>query len=324
VGSDGESIESLEIGDRDDPSNWYDMLAPELLSADVLDELATDRRAVVLDDGDHPVTVRLPRTSTEANTAEATDPISLQPAVEEYEIEPEYDIAASYLGSIIEDDEPGDVVVDHTGQYISYQPPEDGPESNNGSTRGESLSLPRNVFGDVVHKAVELGIDSGDESTIRRMSEQVAIQHDVHPDRLAESDVTEILRHVNSAVEYLNSLERDGGVDEKMVRATLDSGQLYGNIDHLSVTGDEYQVVDYKTNNISSPQLIDAKSEYYKWQMKAYAVALHQFNPDKHVEATLLFTEVGAQRSFRWNPGELAELTTDLNATVRSSLSGHF
>jgi ATP-dependent helicase/nuclease subunit A len=323
AGSDDESIESLEIGDRDDPSNWYDMLAPELLSADVLGELATNRRAVVPDDGDHPVTVRLPRTSTEANTAETTDPISLQPAVEEYEIEPEYDIAASYLGSLIEDDAPGDVVVDHTGQYISYHPPEDDSESSYGSPSGESSSLPRNVFGDVVHKAVELGIASEDESTIRRLSEQVAIQHDVNPDRLSESDVTAILRHVNSAVEYLDSLDWDGGVDEKMVRAMLDSGQLYGYIDHISKMDDGYSVVDYKTNDISRSQLIDAKSDYYEWQMKAYAVSLHQSNPQMNVEATLLFTETDAQRSFHWSPGELEELETELDAAICSRLSNH-
>lgn len=104
---------------------------------------------------------------------------------------------------------------------------------------------------------------------------------------------------MNSAAEYLDSPDGDGGVDENMVRAILDSGQLYGNVDYLSTTGDEYHVVDYKTNYISNAQLIDAKSELYKWQMKAYAVALHQFDPDKHVEATLLFTEADAQRLFR-------------------------
>jgi ATP-dependent exoDNAse (exonuclease V) beta subunit len=179
------------------------------------------------------------------------------------------------------------------------------------------------VFGDVVHKAVELGIASEEESTIRRLSEQLAIQHDVNPDRLSESDVTAILRHVNSAVEYLDSLDWDGGVDEKMVRAMLDSGQLYGYIDHISKMDDGYSVVDYKTNDISRSQLIDAKSDYYEWQMKAYAVSLHQSNPQMNVEATLLFTETDAQRSFHWSPGELEELETELDAAISSRLSNH-
>jgi ATP-dependent helicase/nuclease subunit A len=179
------------------------------------------------------------------------------------------------------------------------------------------------VFGDVVHKALELHVDPEDESTLHRLTEQVATQHDVSADTVTQTDLSDISRHVATAAEYLISLEEGGSVDEKMVRAILDSGQLYGYVDHISKTDGGFHVVDYKTNDISRPQLIDAKSDYYEWQMKAYAVALHQSDPQMPVEVTLLFTEAGVQRSFRWSPDELQDVETELDATVSSRLSTH-
>lgn len=140
---------------------------------------------------------------------------------------------------------------------------------------------------------------------------------------MTQTDLSDISRHVATASEYLTSLDEGGSVDEKMVRAMLDSGQLYGYADHISKTDGGYHVIDYKTNDISRPHLIDAKSNYYVWQMKAYAVALHQSNPQMNVEATLLFTEAGVRRPFQWSPEELEDLETELDATVCSRLSTH-
>ncbi|WP_248895417.1 UvrD-helicase domain-containing protein [Haloplanus halobius] len=323
AGSDDESVESLDTGDRGEPSNWYDIVAPEILSNDVLEELAVAGSTAVPEERETPVTVRFPRMSAESASTDAAEPISLEPDVDAYEVEPEYDIAASYLGSLIEDGAPGDIVVDHTGRYVSYEPPENDSGSDTSSSGSESTGLPRNVFGDVVHKAVELRVNPDDESTLLRLTEQVATQHEVSSDNVTQTDLSDISRHVATASEYLNSLDEGGTVDEKMVRAMLDSGQLYGYVDHISKTDGGYHVVDYKTNDISRPHQIEAKSDYYEWQMKAYAVALHQSNPQMDVEATLLFTEAGAQRSFLWSPEELEDLETELDATVCSRLSTH-
>jgi ATP-dependent helicase/nuclease subunit A len=323
AGSDDGSVESLDTGDRDDPSNWYDVVAPEILSEEVLEELAVAGSAAVPEAGELPVTVRFPRTSRGSATEDTAEPISLQPDVDAYEVEPEYDIAASYLGSLIEDGAPGDVVVDHTGRYVSYEPPEDALGSTTRSSGGKSSGLPRDVFGDVVHKALELRIDPEEESTLRRLTEQVVAQHDVSADNVTRTDLSDISRHVETAAEYLDSRDAGSSVDEKLVRAMLDSGQLYGYVDHIRKTDEKYVVVDYKTNDVSRSRLIDAKSDHYEWQMKAYAVALHQSDPGMNVDATLLFTEADAQRAFHWSPDELEELETELDAAIRSRLSNH-
>jgi ATP-dependent helicase/nuclease subunit A len=297
------------------------MLAPELLSDDVLGELATDRRSVVPDDGDHPVTVRLPKAGEEIGVHADAEPVTLQPEVNKYEVQPEYSIAASYLGSLIEEDAPGDVVVDHTGQYVTYYPPEDVTELSDGSSRIDSSHLPRNVFGDVVHKAVELGVDPEDDSALTRLAKQFAVQHGVDNRRVDDDDIVEMRRHLRTAREYLSGIDFDHSVEEKPVRATLESGEVYGDIDYLAVTDNEYHIVDYKTNNITDPASIEEKREFYGWQMKAYAVALYQTEPERDVQATLLFTKAGEPRQFEWTPNDLADLRFELEEDIRSSLS---
>jgi ATP-dependent helicase/nuclease subunit A len=148
-------------------------------------------------------------------------------------------------------------------------------------------------------------------------------QHDVSADNVTRTDLSDISRHVETAAEYLDSRDAGSSVDEKLVRAMLDSGQLYGYVDHIRKTDEKYVVVDYKTNDVSRSRLIDAKSDHYEWQMKAYAVALHQSDPGMNVDATLLFTEADAQRAFHWSPDELEELETELDAAIRSRLSNH-
>lgn len=321
AGSEDESIESLDTGDAADPSNWYDVIAPELLEEDDLDELASDGRKAMLDDGDHPLTIRLPKAGEEFGGNEDTEPISLKPDVKEYEVQPEFSIAASYLGSLIEEDAPGEIVVDHTGQYVAYYPPEDVPASRNGSPGGDPTYLPGNVSGDVVHKALELGVDPEDDSAITRLAEQFAVEHDVDTDRVYGEDIAEMQRHLRAALDYLEGIDGHP-VEEKSVRATLESGEVYGDIDHLSVTDDEYHIVDYKTDAITDLEALDEKADLYEWQMKAYVVALHQTAPERSVRATLLFTEAGKPRTFEWEPDELADLQVELEEAIRFRLSG--
>ena len=153
VGCDGEDLGSLETGDVRDPSNWYDLLGECLWDDEVVSGLAESGSAIAGIGGEHSLRIRLPEPAVEMERTVGSESPELGIDVGDTSVEPEYSIPASSLGSLIEDDAPGDVVVDHTGQYVSYQSPENG---GNGAESGSGANrLPRSVFGDVIHKAVE-------------------------------------------------------------------------------------------------------------------------------------------------------------------------
>ncbi len=312
---------SLEIGDADDPSNWYDIVGPVLLDEDALSTIEAEGRMTTLQDADHPMTVRFPRSGVQQGRVDETTSPALVRDVDEYDAEIEYSIAASYLGSLVEDDAPGDVVVDYTGQYVSYYPPDDPPADSEGDLDGEPTSLPRNVFGDVVHKLAELDADPDDSELVHRLATQFAVQHDVDPSCVDDSDVSEIQRHAHTIAEFLDDGVADSSLDEKPARATLASGEVYGDIDYLAVADDAYHIVDYKTNDITDSATIDEKESFYEWQLKAYAVALYQADPDRRVCATLLFTEAGESRQFDWDADDLESIQDELDEEIRTRLS---
>jgi len=317
VGCDGEEIESLDTGDGEDPSNWYDLLGECVWDDEVVSGLAGSGSAIAAVGGDHSLRIRLPEPAVELERAVSLESPELGIDIEDASVEPEYSIPASYLGSLIEDDASGDVLVDHTGRYVSYRPTDDdGTERDSGS---DADWLPRNVFGDVVHKAVELGVDSDDESAIWRLADQFAERHDVDRDRIDVDDVTEMQRHVRTANEYLEGVDGHA-IDEKSVRADLGSGEVFGDIDRLVVTDEAYHIVDYKTNRISSPEDIDAHVAHYEWQMKAYATALHQLNGNRSVTATILFTDCNHPERLEWESYAVDELSREIAETLASRI----
>jgi ATP-dependent helicase/nuclease subunit A len=109
--------------------------------------------------------------------------------------------------------------------------------------------------------------------------------------------------------------------DEFNVTATFDGGEVAGLIDHLVVTPAAYHIVDYKTNDIGVGE-VSEKAAYYRPQMAAYAVALHQHDPDKRVTATLYFTTPAEPHRFTWTPSELATLTENLETELLARVDG--
>jgi len=317
VGCEGEDLGSLETGDVQDPSKWYDLLGECLWDDDVVSELAESGSAIAAVDADQSLRVRLPGAGTELERSAESDPPELDIDVESVSPDPEYSIAASYLGSIIEDDAPGDVVVDHTGRYVSYQPP-DAVGDGQGSV-SDVDRLPRNVFGDVVHKAIELGVAPDEKAAIRRLAEQFADQHDAEVSQVTDTDIAELQEHLRTAIEFVDDLDGNA-VDEKSVRAILDGGEVYGDIDRLVISDDGYHIVDYKTNAISDSSVIEEKVDGYSWQMRAYATALHQADSDRSVRATLLFTNIGQAVNLEWETEELDELSVDIDQAIRSRI----
>ena len=315
VGCDGDGIESLDTGDEEDPSNWHDLIGPVLFDDEAVANLAAEGEATALHDAMERATVRLPREGTELQQSGSEESPELTLDLEMSGADPEYSIPASYLGSLIEDGAPGDVTVDHTGRYVSYSPPDYG--GSNGNVGAGSMA--RNVFGDVVHKAVELGVTPEDEETIRRMAEQFATEDDGEFVRIEDSDITELQDHLRTAVEFVEGLQGTA-VDEKPVRATLDSGEVYGDIDRLVVTDDAFHVVDYKTSAVEDRARIQEQAEHHAWQMRAYAIALHQADPGREAEATLLFTASDHQERFHWSPEDFESLTQELDTRIASTV----
>ena len=313
------SMANLEAGNTEDPSNWYDFLGSLLVDDTTTDALDVDGEVAWQGESEVPLTIRLPRTGHQLTREDAREAPPLSIDIPDLESEPEYSIPASYLGSLIQDGAPGDVVVDHSGRHVSYVPPDE--QDGEGSEEGTSPEyLPRTVFGSGLHKAVELEIEPDDAERLRQLLEQFAVQADVSLARIDESDIAELQRHLRVAREYLDDLDAPVATDERRVHATLENGETYGDIDHLIVTDEAYHIVDYKTNKITDEASLDEKAQHYKWQMLAYAVALYQNDSTRDVKATLLFTEIGEPRTLSWTSDELQVEDSSLNDDICQAL----
>ncbi|TKX45556.1 hypothetical protein EXE41_11065 [Halorubrum sp. SD690R] len=313
--ADDGSMASLETGDADDPSNWYDFLGSLLVDDTATDALDADGEFAWHGESEVPLTIRLPRIEHQLTSGEDREAPPLSIDIPELESEPEYSIPASYLGSLIQDGAPGDIVVDHSGRHVSYVPADERDEESSEEDSSPEY-LPRAVFGSTLHKAVELEIEPDNAERLRELLEQFTVQADVSLDRIAESDLSELQRHLRVARDFLDDLDAPVATDERRVHATLENGETYGDIDNLIVTDDAYHIVDYKTNKITDEASIDEKAQQYKWQMLAYAVALYQNDSTRDVKATLLFTEVGEPRTFSWSSDELNRQGNRLNEDI--------
>ncbi len=321
VSADDGTMASVDTGGADDPSNWYDFLGSLLVDETATEALDAAGEHAWHGESEVPLTIRLPRTEQQLTSGAEREAPSLSVDIPELKTEPEYSIPASYLGSLIHDGAPGDVVVDHSGRHVSYVPPDEEEGSSGGGSPPEYL--PRTVFGSALHKAVELGIEPENTEKLRQLLEQFAVQADVLLDRISESDVTELQRHLRVARDYLDELEAPVATDERRVHATLEHGETYGDIDHLIVTDDGYHIVDYKTNKITDREKLEKKAQHYRWQMLAYAVALCQNSSPEQVEATLLFTETGRIREFEWTVHELTQQEETLDEIISTTLVTH-
>lgn len=310
------TMASVDTGDADDPSNWYDFLGSLLVDDAATEALDAAGEHAWHGESEVPLTIRLPRTEQQLTSGVEREAPSLSVDIPELEAEPEYNIPASYLGSLIHDGAPGDVVVDHSGRYVSYVP----PDKAEGGSSGEGASpenLPRTVFGSALHKAVELKVGPDNAEKLLQLLEQSAVQADVSLDRIDESDIIGLQRHLRVVRDYLDELDAPVATDERRVHTTLDNGEKYGDIDHLIVTDDAYHIVDYKTNKITDQAKLEEKAQHYKWQMLAYGIVLHQNDPNRGFEATLIFAETGSLRQFRWSGDELDKWRFRLDEEIR-------
>jgi ATP-dependent helicase/nuclease subunit A len=132
-----------------------------------------------------------------------------------------------------------------------------------------------------------------------------------------------ILTYAERAIEYVDEYEATRSVtsthDELSVVARFDDARIEGDIDHLVVTPDAFHVIDYKTNNLRNRD-VDDLVEYYQAQLRAYAVALHQSDPERAVCLVLYFTDGPEARVERFEPSELDDLCTQIEAKITERL----
>ena len=333
VATDDGKIATLDSGDSDAPGSWFDFIGPLAVDEETRSALASQGFANSFASDGHSMTVRFPTTGFEYNQSSEGSTPDLSTEASTVDREREFSISASYLGSLIETDAAGDTVVDHTGQYVSYYPPDEEIDRDSSDTEPEDIQhgnqsdtedsyFPRNVFGDIVHRAAELRVDPAATEQISQLAKQYANEHNIALDRFDEDTLSELSEHIRSAIEHVHEAtdDADWNVDEIRVQADLTGGEVQGYIDHLSCDESLYHIIDYKTNNVDTIEDIESEAKKYRWQMRAYAVALHQIDPTNHVRATLLFTELDETVTMDWTPAELDSLTETLSSEITQRL----
>ena len=132
----------------------------------------------------------------------------------------------------------------------------------------------------------------------------------------SETDLRDVVEHAADAIEFADQLEAKAQpqavYDEYPVVARISESRIVGDIDRLLVTPDAYQVIDYKTNDLSSGTSSEL-AEHYRPQMLAYALALLQHDQSRNVRASLRFTAAGVEERFTWGP----DLMTDIQSELR-------
>lgn len=172
-----------------------------------------------------------------------------------------------------------------------------------------TTDLPRNDFGTVVHRLLELDRPREEwPAMVRRIA-------GVNGFTITEPTLEEVLEHANDAKEFLTSEEARYGASEtyEEVSVAVDVGDLrvVGDIDHLRVTDEAFIITDYKTNRIGR-QTTESLAEHYRPQMMSYALSLLRFTPHRSVSAQLRFTDAQTTESFQWDSGDQDTLVAEL------------
>ncbi len=312
---DSESLTDIESADPEEASSWRDWVQPELLDEATLKALeAAD--SVTGSIGDAPVTVSLPTPAVDWR--EGTDPPDL--ALEQSPAPPrpdrEFRLSPTDLASLMGGH--GSLRLDGRTNTVLFEG-EDEDEGDEDDGDGCPRELPSTAFGEAVHRLCELRPPADRREAV---IEQVLEEKDVDSELTATSREA-IVRHAQRGSEYVDGLHADADVqeayDELYVTAEFEAGEISGFIDHLVVTPDAYHVVDYKTNYVTAAE-VPEKAAYYRTQMEAYAIALHQQDPERAVTATLYFIEPGESYEFEWKVAALEALRERTEQTIREAM----
>ncbi|MFC7020213.1 MULTISPECIES: UvrD-helicase domain-containing protein [Haloarcula] len=313
---DGDSgtLEDIKSADPEAAGSWRDWIQPHVLTDETILGLEEANRVTgTLHDASF--TVSLP--TAPVDWAETTAPPKADLELSSTPPNPseQFRLSPTALASLF--DGYGSLRVDDRTNTVFYEG--DGEENGDNSTEGgvaDPTRLPPTVFGEMVHRLCELRPPS---ERVDDVLHQVFEAEDA-PGELRAAHRERVVEHATRAIEYVDERHAESDVvgtyDELSVTAEFATGEISGLIDHLVVTPDEYHVIDYKTNDIEAGE-IPEEADYYRTQMEAYAIALHQQDSTRAVAASLYFTTPGEVRRFGWTPSELSDLESETEAEIQ-------
>ena len=171
------------------------------------------------------------------------------------------------------------------------------------------------IFGELVHRLCELRPPRSQWPDL--MQQTLAAEDATGP--LTEDLRQRVAAHASRGIAYVDQQIEDVSVDQQYdelyVTAEFDNGEITGFIDHLVVTPEQYHIIDYKTGAVDETG-IEEDAAYYQHQLKAYAVALHQQNPHRRVQASLVFTDPDQAWHTEWQTSELDEMEAAIHETL--------
>ena len=312
---DGDTLTEIKSADPEEASSWRDWIQPHVLTEETLAALETTER-VTTTFGDASFTVSLP--TPPADWSEESDVPTPDVELSQTPSRParRFRLSPTNLASLF--DGWGTLRVDERTNTVYYEG-EDDEDSAEGDGDDSPTDVPATVFGELVHRLCEL---RPPDDHVDDVIDQVLDAED-HDEPLTAADRERVLDHAERSMAYVDALHDEYDVeytyDELRVTAEFDRGEVSGLIDHLVVTPDAYHVVDYKTNDIEVSEVAE-KAEYYRTQMAAYAIALHQQDPERTVTTTLYFTTPDEAHRFEWTPAELDALKREFGVELTQAI----
>jgi ATP-dependent helicase/nuclease subunit A len=144
------------------------------------------------------------------------------------------------------------------------------------------------------------------------------------PSRLTSGVVEDLQDQVQYGVKNVQQLEAELPVqatyDEYQVRLDLATGQIVGDIDHLTVTDDCYYISDYKTDTLRDRD-IEVVAEHYFTQLRVYACALSQADSTRDCVLRLVFTNAGTTREEKLTPSNIEQWRQRLTEVLEQGVA---
>jgi ATP-dependent helicase/nuclease subunit A len=324
----------LAAAEPDSASSWRDWVQPALLPDDVCSEL--DFQTTITrqyGDGSYQVSLPTPKVEITPDLGDVDPIVELSPTPPEPDISfrlSATDLAAllAGYGEIQLDEETRTAFVEkteaspddrHGEDDLKEQDGEDEADRGSESVSGETSIDPK-VFGEMVHRICEF---RPPESQWPHLMEQTLVDEDADVG-LTDDLQRRVSEHAQRGIDYVDEQasgdDPEQQYDELYVTAEFDQGEIAGYIDHLIVNSDAYHVIDYKTGAVA-PGEIEGDAEYYKNQMKAYAIALHQQETGRSVRVSLVFTDIDDAWETEWSPTEIESMMEDLERDLLSRIS---
>jgi ATP-dependent helicase/nuclease subunit A len=344
--SDGESEEptltDIEDADPEAAGSWRDWVQHELLDESVLESLDTEP-SVHREFGEGSYTVSLPTPPVSLEVDEP-DPPRVERSPAPSEPKTRIRLSATDYASLVNKRQDGaDREDGSTEQLVSANRLSDSAEVDR--ARREDVSA--TAFGKAVHKICELrppedrwrdvarqmfaaedvGHDEGttaedvghDEGTAENTGRDEETTDEGDASRFDQETFDKIRTHARYGIDFVDELADTLDVsrqyDELAVTADLDSGEVFGYVDHLLVTPSRYHIVDYKTGSVA-PDGVEAAGREYLEQMKPYAVAVSE-DSDRDVVISVVFTEREESWTVRLNSEELVQIRDEIEGELR-------